>query len=292
MACICFLRLSMTFLLVHSSYAIPERPRKIRGQDTAELMKEIKDLQHSQKVLQEEIANLRRSMIAVEEMVTSSLPEDCSVSRARGSWASTAYVKPPGLSPRRVKCDQLDSGGGWTVMLARQYSQHPVDFNATWQQYKEGFGDITGEFWIGNEVLHALTKEVPHQLRALLTDWDGNLKTATWKYFKVGSEGDGYRLGVGDYQKGNEGSEAGDALRHHNNHTFSTHDRDGDADENHCARLHGGGWWYFRCYTANPTGKALLSHEEHVAGMIWRPIDTKKSLKSITMMIRPILARN
>ena len=32
------------------------------------------------------------------------------------------------------------------------------NFNKTWDQYKHGFGNYDKEFWLGNELIHQLTK--------------------------------------------------------------------------------------------------------------------------------------
>ena len=63
-------------------------------------------------------------------------------------------------------CDQETDGGGWTVIQRRQHSptvsfrrqpSSTVSFRRTWNEYARGFGDVAGSFWLGNEVLHALT---------------------------------------------------------------------------------------------------------------------------------------
>ena len=33
-----------------------------------------------------------------------------------------------------------------------------MNFNRKWNDYKDGFGDVDGEFWFGNENIHDLTK--------------------------------------------------------------------------------------------------------------------------------------
>jgi hypothetical protein len=34
-----------------------------------------------------------------------------------------------------------------------------VDFYKNWQQYKQGFGDPRGEFWLGNDHIYELTNQ-------------------------------------------------------------------------------------------------------------------------------------
>ena len=43
-------------------------------------------------------------------------------------------------------------GGGWLVFQYRHNGE--VDFERNWQEYKEGFGSLGKEFWLGNDLLH------------------------------------------------------------------------------------------------------------------------------------------
>lgn len=53
-------------------------------------------------------------------------------------------------------------GGGWTVIQRRKSGL--VSFYRDWKQYKQGFGSIRGDFWLGNEHIHRLSRR-PTRLR-------------------------------------------------------------------------------------------------------------------------------
>ena len=97
-----------------------------------------------------------------------------------------------------------------------------------------GFGDLTGEFWLGLSKIHRLTTSST-SLRVDLADFDGDVRYAEYTVFQVGDSNSKYRLTVSGYH-GNAGdSLAGDALADHNGRPFPTRDRDNDADSGHCA---------------------------------------------------------
>ena len=74
-----------------------------------------------------------------------------------------------------------------------------VDFYLDWAAYKNGFGNLNGEFWLGNDNLHRLTAAGNVTLRVDLEDFDGNITYAEYTTFKVADEGDKYRLLIGGY---------------------------------------------------------------------------------------------
>ena len=71
-----------------------------------------------------------------------------------------------------------------------------VSFSRTWEEYKHGFGDPDGSFWLGNEIIHKLTTRRNYTLQVDLEDWSGETKHAVYTEFRVGSESGSYKLTV------------------------------------------------------------------------------------------------
>ncbi|XP_022784288.1 angiopoietin-1-like [Stylophora pistillata] len=95
-------------------------------------------------------------------------------------------IKPENQSAFDVFCDQTTAGGGWTLFQRR--IDGSVDFNLNWSDYKQGFGNITAEFWLGLERIHHLTLDNNSMLRVDLEDFDGETVYAEYSLFGVRSE--------------------------------------------------------------------------------------------------------
>lgn len=59
--------------------------------------------------------------------------------------------------PFMVLCDMETRGGGWTHIHKRFDGSQ--EFYLGWREYKFGFGDLEGEFWLGLQHMHLLTGE-------------------------------------------------------------------------------------------------------------------------------------
>ncbi|GFS17053.1 fibrinogen C domain-containing protein 1 [Elysia marginata] len=152
----------------------------------------------------------------------------------------------PGLDTPLL-CDTITDGGGWIVIQRR--STGNVDFYRNWMSYKNGFGTLDDDFWLGNEKIHAITSKRKYELRVDLR-FEGQSKFALYDNFSLGDEDSKYVLHVGTYS-----GTAGDSLTRHNGHKFSTFDKDNDIHPNSCAKMFTGAWWYDRCHSSNLNGK-------------------------------------
>ncbi|RUS76501.1 hypothetical protein EGW08_015726, partial [Elysia chlorotica] len=121
-----------------------------------------------------------------------------------------------------------------------------VDFDRDWADYKNGFGNISGDFWLGNDAIHNLTSTVSEDLLHQEKGKFG-LQYATKKTLCKRFVFFSYRLRLGSYSGVTGKSTNEDGLSYLNNQPFTTKDRDNDSDLGNCAVLKGEGWWYKRC---------------------------------------------
>ncbi|KAJ8046538.1 Ficolin-1 [Holothuria leucospilota] len=210
--------------------------------------------------------------------------KDCSQLLQEGVTTSGVYRIQPVTYPQPfyVYCDMETEGGGWTIIQKRLDGS--VGFYRGWEDYKEGFGNINSEYWLGNEKLFYLTAQGDYRLRVDLKDFEGETRYATYDKFRIGDETTFYKLMLGVYS-GN----AGDSLRNHNNTGFSTKDADNDSNANgNCAVSYKGAWWYTECHSSNLNGLYHGGgHESYADGVNWSAWrGYYYSLKATEMKIR------
>ena len=105
-------------------------------------------------------------------------------------------IDPDNTGAFDVYCDQTTDGGGWTVFQKRLDGS--VDFYRGWEDYTRGFGNLNGEFWLGLDKIHRLTKE-RSRLHVDLEETTGKTAYAEYDFFGVASERSKYKLSLGTY---------------------------------------------------------------------------------------------
>jgi hypothetical protein len=217
-------------------------------------------------------------------------PADCQDLLNDGQTLSGVYIiyrnvlSTPMAIP--VYCDMTTDGGGWIVIQRRMDGS--VNFTRGWHEYKIGFGNLSGEFWFGNDFIAFLTLGRPQQLRIDLGDFSSQTRYAKYSNFSVAPSSDKYRLRITGYS-----GDAGNSLGNYaNNAFFSTVDVDNDSrSSGACTQVYNpGGWWFTNCinsdlngpYTSN--GRARRS-QGGVYWSGWR--GSSYSLKTSKMMIKP-----
>ena len=126
-----------------------------------------------------------------------SVYRNCAELYEAGFQVSGVYsIDPDNTGVFKVYCDQTTDGGGWTVFQKRLDGS--VDFFRGWDDYKRGFGNLNGEFWLGLDKIHHLTKN-HSRLRVDLEDFDEETAYAIYDLFGVANEQQKCRLRLGQY---------------------------------------------------------------------------------------------
>ncbi|XP_039949783.1 fibrinogen C domain-containing protein 1-like [Bactrocera tryoni] len=179
-----------------------------------------------------------------------------------------------------VYCEDDTDGGGWLVFQRRVTFEE--DFFRDWESYKNGFGNVSTNFWFGLDKLHVLTSSCAHELYIKLkkrTD-PQYVFYARYAKFLIGSESEGYSL---KELSGYSGTAGESLIKGHLGMKFSTIDRDNDLNDKNCAYIYRGGWWHRNCLDSNLNGLFLeILH----GGIYWRSL-IDEPLAFSEMMIRP-----
>ncbi|XP_055533788.1 angiopoietin-2-like [Wyeomyia smithii] len=197
---------------------------------------------------------------------------------------TTSWVDRPS-SPFSAFCEQRQFGGGWMVFQKRQDGS--VDFNRTFNEYRDGFGNPRGEHWLGVEKLYQITAGKTCELLILMEDFEGRSAHQLYQNFRVSNEQTGYKLTLG-----NSNGTAGNALSIYGNEVFVTYDT--NKSYSSCARQFGSGFWHWGCGVGdnrNNLNGIYGRNEKTPEGVWWGSFHNGtsiKMLKRVQMMVRPL----
>ncbi|XP_022081507.1 ficolin-1-like [Acanthaster planci] len=143
----------------------------------------------------------------------------------------------------QVYCS-MESGRGYIVLQRRVDGS--ISFHRNWQEYADGFGDLTREFWLGNEKLRTLTEPASEswELVVTLTSFDNQEARAHYGGFSI--TGATYDLDASDFDSG--AGQAGDSLTALHLRSFTTSNQDNDNSGGlNCGQVFRSGWWFKKC---------------------------------------------
>ncbi|KAF7662834.1 hypothetical protein LDENG_00226530 [Lucifuga dentata] len=211
---------------------------------------------------------------------------DCSEILQSGATESGVYTirLPNSTQAVKVFCDMKTRGGGWTVLQHRRNGS--VDFHRGWTDYKMGFGELSGEHWLGNDIIHKLTSSQEYSLHVQLTDSEQNEAYSHYERFYIDAEDNNYSL----HAEGFSGTAGRTSSLTHSGTHFSTKDRDNDRCTCKCAQLASGGWWFEACGPSNLNGMYYPSTSTVVRynGIKWYYWKGPNMMATMTtMMVRP-----
>ncbi|XP_062571258.1 fibroleukin-like [Saccostrea cucullata] len=217
-----------------------------------------------------------------------SLPLDCKELYEDGRTTSGVYdIYPYGsiTRPVSVYCDMVTMCGGWTAIQKRVTGT--LSFDRNWMEYKNGFGSPEQDVWVGNDLIHLLTKENSTVYVSI------NLQNGTTLYemydrFSVSDEAGKYQLFLAGPATGTLGDSmlntVNPILYDPSGMSFTTQDRDNDRRSwDNCAASYRGGWWFNDCFNAFLNGPWYPESWTWP----WYPILTSgTSVRGTTMMVR------
>ncbi|XP_052711201.1 ficolin-2-like [Crassostrea angulata] len=218
-------------------------------------------------------------------------PTDCtSLHNINCGLPSGLYrVRLPYIDHVTVFCDMDKDGGGWTVFQRRRDGSE--DFYQNWTDYKNGFGDLSSEFWLGNDKLHHLLSQGTYQMRMDMEDFDNQTRYVKYSSFNVGDESTKYTVTLSGFSGDVDNCFTSTTLNNPiNNMKFSTWDDDNDLQSGYSCASWKSGWWHKGCSCSNPNGLYLRGEtslqNQGITYGPWR--NFWYSLKKTQLMVRKV----
>ncbi|KRF98477.1 uncharacterized protein Dwil_GK27492 [Drosophila willistoni] len=146
------------------------------------------------------------------------------------------------MDPFLSLCKGEIDGNGWIVVHRRLNDSE--NFKRNWIDFRNGFGDLNGNFFIGLEKLHRITQTDIYELAIEIGFHDDTFTNVRYNHFKIGDETKQYKLeSLGEF-RGMIDNEMERGI----GQKFTTYDRDNDLDSYvNCAAKYYGAWWYKDC---------------------------------------------
>ena len=216
--------------------------------------------------------------------VPNKFPRDCVELKSFGYKDGVYTIQNKKGSSIKVFCDMTTDGGGW-IVLQRRFDGS-VDFNRDWNSYRDGFGDVKGEHWLGNEFIHQYTSAYSTEMMAEAIAFDDTKASSKMQNFKLSNEASEY---IFEYDTCD--GLCVDWLQKSKGEKFSTFDNENDKNQaENCAVAFPGGWWFSNCYLIFFNGRYSAVQPVDVrTGIRWVEFrGYYEVLKKTTMLMRRI----
>ncbi|KFB51577.1 AGAP006790-PA-like protein [Anopheles sinensis] len=153
--------------------------------------------------------------------------------------------------PVNLLCDMQSVDVGW-IVIQHRFNGSEL-FYRGWNDYRDGFGSLDGEFWLGLERISTILNNGGQwEIMFWMMNFQRQIRFSKFNNISLGNATDGYTL----KQVGKYSGNGGDSISPHNGMKFTTFDRDNDPARYNCAKKHRGGWWYHKtCVTSNLNGE-------------------------------------
>ena len=166
--------------------------------------------------------------------------------------------------------------GRWTIIQSK--GQCITSFNKKWIDYENGFGSLSTDLWLGNDLVSYLTGR-PHKARFDLVTAEGESRYAHYDHFRVLNATQKYKMRVWGYSgDAGNGLEGPTSRYNANGSMFTTTDKDNDKYPTvNCADIARSGWWWNWCGTANLNGPCrnqtgYQCPKRVISCMHWKPL--------------------
>ncbi|XP_014773090.2 microfibril-associated glycoprotein 4 [Octopus bimaculoides] len=166
--------------------------------------------------------------------------KDCREVYLNGAHEDGMYEIQPIDMDKTVKVYCQMSLGGYMLFQKRtDRTCEREDFFRGWQDYQLGFGDKDCDYWLGNDLLHAITSQDKYDLVIKAGDFE-----IIYTHFTVSSEEDLFRMNFEDFKPKDSslsnGFQPEDEKQDLRGQPFATPDK----DEYGCALDSRSAWWF------------------------------------------------
>ena len=210
----------------------------------------------------------RHTLTDIRKECPAPLPQSCchlkgTFFAARSGVYEMKDVCSVGYSKAFASCDMETDGGGWLVIQRRVNGTVP--FNRTLEEYENGFGDPSGEFWYGLKNILCFTQNEATELRIDLEYPNGTTGYVHYKRFSMSNLRPYYTASVSTFK-----SSPGVPNRFYKSTPYFY-------INSNCRGNRVGGWWDNNC-RGNPNGPGA-GQNSNVHAMWNGDVVTKTEIK-------------